>query len=696
MNDSKPIVSVIVPIYNAERYLEECLESIQGQTLRDIEVLCMDDGSTDESLAIERRFEQRDIRFRVIERNHEGAAAARNAGLQAAQGEYVVFFDCDDFFDPETLERAVCNAQRNHSDVVLFGGRFFDTQKQSYTTDEACLTVELLPETESFTWQDVPQNLFQIINPAPWTKLVRKGFLDDTGILFQVIPNTNDLYFSYAILVEANRISAENASFVSYRVAAGTSTQDRKKRDPLCFLEAMQKLWSLICEKGRENLLGESFQKMVLSNTAYNLRTVNDVSAQAAIVNALRSDDFSSLRKQFSAPLANDQMEGYRNYVLGIVENLHGRSAARCFTSFPSLLASRASDTTPLVSVVIPVYNAEAFVGQTIDSVVGQTLQNIEIICIDDGSTDDSLSVLLQYAKRDPRISVYTQGNSGLSHTRNLGIEKAHGTYIYFLDSDDLIKPSALEELAAQAEQEELDLLFFDADSFYESDELETKFSSYKEYYHRKKGYQGVLNGPALASQMYKNGDYLPSACLYLMRLEFLKNEGVRFVEGIVHEDNAFTFACMMKARRAAHNPLRAYLRRVREGSTMTSKKTMHHAYGYYACWKSMSAILFERAGELPYEDEEAMTSLVAAALDSSRKSFAGISGNKYDYNVVPLKDRAAFKVNVAENVIREKKLSSDNKKLKKRIDSLKNSRSFKAARAISAPLRAAKKIIRK
>ena len=126
----------------------------------------------------------------------------------------------------------------------------------------------------------------------------------------------------------------------------------------------------------------------------------------------------------------------------------------------------------PKVSVIVPVYNTEKYLRQCLDSVVNQTLQDIEVICIDDGFTDDSKRILDEYAHRDARILVYSKENGGQSSARNKGMDLAQGDYLYFLDSDDYILDTALECLYECAEAEQLDILFFGGDSFFENREL--------------------------------------------------------------------------------------------------------------------------------------------------------------------------------------------------------------------------------
>ncbi len=118
-------------------------------------------------------------------------------------------------------------------------------------------------------------------------------------------------------------------------------------------------------------------------------------------------------------------------------------------------------DMIPKVSIIIPVYNVEKYLKECLNSVVNQTLKEIEIICVDDGSTDNSLSILEEYAKKDNRINLLKQENSGAGAARNKGLDSARGEYIYFLDSDDFLELNAIEILYNQIAKNQADICFF-------------------------------------------------------------------------------------------------------------------------------------------------------------------------------------------------------------------------------------------
>ena len=124
-----PMVSVVIPVFNAERYLGECVKSLQAQTMRDFEIIAVDNGSTDASVAILHDMAQEDPRISVL--SSEGnAGVARNVGMEKAQGKYLLFLDADDFFAPELLQDTVAAAENKQAQLVLFGGRRFDDARQ--------------------------------------------------------------------------------------------------------------------------------------------------------------------------------------------------------------------------------------------------------------------------------------------------------------------------------------------------------------------------------------------------------------------------------------------------------------------------------------------------------------------------------------------------------------------------------------
>ena len=225
-----------------------------------------------------------------------------------------------------------------------------------------------------------------------------------------------------------------------------------------------------------------------------------------------------------------------------------------------------------LISVIIPVYNVEAYLNECLDSVLSQSYRNFEIILIDDGSTDSSGDICREYEKKYPQISLYVRENSGLSASRNFGMEKAKGEYVYFLDSDDYITYDTFEKLISTAKKHNCDMVFFDAESF-----ADPKGSfNVKQTYRRKYSYPEG-EGYNLLELLQEKGVFHPSVPLIFFRKDFLSENNLRFYPGILHEDMVFTYQAFCVAKSVAQCNRAFYLRRYRKSSIMTSRKNELH-----------------------------------------------------------------------------------------------------------------------
>ncbi|MCI5737767.1 MAG: glycosyltransferase [Methanobrevibacter ruminantium] len=218
------------------------------------------------------------------------------------------------------------------------------------------------------------------------------------------------------------------------------------------------------------------------------------------------------------------------------------------------------------VSVIIPVYNVENYLAECLDSIVNQTLKDIEIICINDGSTDNSLEILETYAKNDNRIKVCTQENSGLSASRNHGIRLSRGEFIYFIDSDDILELNALEALYNMSNALDLDILIFKLINF--DDGTHEKYTS--DYYEMSflKPFAGrIFNYNKVGERILDVAVSIPG--------KFFKKSlifSMKFPEGLIFEDNYFFAEAMLKAKRISFLDKHFYNRRIRNDSITTIK----------------------------------------------------------------------------------------------------------------------------
>lgn len=245
------------------------------------------------------------------------------------------------------------------------------------------------------------------------------------------------------------------------------------------------------------------------------------------------------------------------------------------------------------ISIIIPCYNAEKYVAETLESVWKQDFDNYEVICINDGSTDHTLDILKEAEKNHPSLTVISQENHGIGATRNMGIEHAQGKYLLYLDSDDLLMPNTLTTVFKTMQNNELDLLYFSAETFYDNDDLEEKYAVFNSMYHHTADETHVYSGEEIFIKFRNDGDYVVNPCLQMINRDFLLDSKVLFPLLRAHEDNLYTFQTMLHANRVMCLNQCLYRRRVHSDSIMTSDNKLQRMNAYCYClqetWKTFA-----------------------------------------------------------------------------------------------------------
>lgn len=618
-------VSVVIPIYNAELYLEECLKSLISQSLKEIEIICVDDGSVDQSVRIVEFYAEQDDRIRLICQQNQYAGVARNKGLAAAKGEYVIFLDSDDFFDINLLERTYKQGIREAADIVLFGAKCFDTITGKYSTKDYYFRRNYLPSKNVFSRKDIPDKILNIVTPCPWTKLFKREFVLSNGLEFQNFQNSNDVYFVLSALALADRITYVDADLVYYRIGQSTNLQSNKNKNPTLFLQAYEAVYRTLVERGIFQEVEKSFAEVVMSGCIFNLDTVKSDTAREKIYCAMADETFIEMGvldhpiHYYSSPKRVLQLQSIKN--LFYWKKRHFGCKDYNFLILEKDGRYLESQNEVKVSVIIPVYNVEAYLDSCLCSIREQTLIDIEIICVDDGSTDNSLEILRRNAKLDRRMTVCTQRNSGQSVARNEGVKLANGKYLYFMDSDDILDKEALSLLYQQAELLDLDVLYFDGSCFSDDKECREQVKQNEEYYVRKHCYSGVYRGEALMKALLENEEYRVSPCLQLVKRQHFLSNDLWFYERIIHEDNLFNYKCMLTAKKVGHIQKVLFHRRYRPSSTMTKRVTFSHVYGYFMCYLNMQE--FYKNNQFSEECESAVLEVLYRALYNTRYSYS-------------------------------------------------------------------------
>ena len=639
-------VSVILPVYNTAPYLGQCLDSILAQTLQNFEIICVDDGSTDGSLELLEQYQNKDSRIRVIKQKNLYAGVARNKGLEVAQGEYVIFLDSDDFFEPQMLQAVYEQATQQDADVVLFGGRTYHHVKQEYRDMPSYLRKDLIGERTVFNRNDLPDNLLTITTPAPWTKAFRRSFILAQQLQFQPLQNSNDVYFTMCALALAERITWVNLPFTNYRIGQGGNIQSGKAKNPCCFVQAYAAIHHTLQQHQLFPLLKKSYCKLFFSGILFNLNTMTEIIPRQKILSALAELDFlwKDLLNE-PAEFYADFSENYKKIkdLVLQMDTVRQNGLLKQYSTVYECL-QRCTNQPYAVSVIVPIYNIGEYLKPCLDSIVNQTLKNIQIICVNDGSEDQSLEIALDYARRDSRFTVISQKNSGLSVARNHGLKEACGEYIYFMDGDDILSSEALEELYRKACAEDLSIIYFDADCFSDDPEVEEQFVRNNIHlYHRRNDYSQARPGIDMLAAMESNRELYSSCCLQFIRRSCWQELNLWFIPGILHEDNLFTCISMCCSPKTAWVPNCYFKRRYRKNSIMTQQSSFAHSYGYY---RSYIELVHRFENETNWTDTQAyyVRHFMHRLLQNAIRIYADLSfGAKFLYCYLPLAEAMEF-----------------------------------------------------
>lgn len=263
-------VSVIVPVYNGETYLEECMESILSQSYQNIEVIFVDDGSTDRSAELIQSFRERDHRIVLIRQTNQYAGIARNHGFDAATGEYIIFLDADDYFDSSLVEKMVSAMQRNHADIAICKSRGFDEKMKKEHQLAGALNLELLPEKEVFSKEDIPEHIFQLTAGWAWDKMYRARFIREKNLRFQGTRVANDELFVDLSLGEAEAIVAVRDELVIHRTNVITSIEYTRERFWYCGYEMLAEEKKELENRGLFPMLKRSFVNRAANYITWN------------------------------------------------------------------------------------------------------------------------------------------------------------------------------------------------------------------------------------------------------------------------------------------------------------------------------------------------------------------------------------------------------------------------------------------
>lgn len=652
---SKPLVSVIV-FHGCGTDYDACLKSLEQQTLDGTEI----------------------IRLEVDYWQAEGTEI-KEAVLHA-NGSYVLFVDQPVEYLADMLERGFKRAFATGADLTVANGRFqFGNSDRLEPNQNYIRTLPEVKGENLFYGCDAPDAVLCFTVPYLCNRLYKKSYLME---LPAACFGKNRMTFCYGSLYYASCIAYMNEILLHSKEQV-TNMVDLVQR-MIGGLEDCSRDFLQFEEFGRYK---RSFCISVLDTAALLLEGVCKDCDRIEVIKVLDSS-------QFLQEILTYEPEYYCHAKIwalrfkGMQRVLQIRNHLEQVKSPTFEMVARADEheKTAKVSVIIPVYNAEEYLAACLDSICSQTLREIEIICIDDGSNDGSLRMLEEYASQDKRFVIIHQPNYKLSVARNVGVRLSVGEYLFFIDSDDKLDVNALSVLYQKASHDQMDVLYFNSKVFRDSSDAELirLCASYESFYNRNGCYHEVCSGPELFEKMYQNGDYLSSPCLQFVSRKHFVTKDLWFEPGIYHEDEIYGLKSILRADRAGYLDEKLYERRIRKNSIVSARKELDHAYGRFVCYKRILEILAQsRLNDLARQYGERLTGRM---LTSARLNWEQLDeAERFAFYGLPDQDRNEFRVLIHAWSVERSKLTANQKwfqnekkdriKLKTELDQLKKTR---------------------
>lgn len=520
-------VSIIVPIYNSQKYLYQCLDSITKQTLIDIEIICVNDGSCDESIDILKRFQQEDDRITIIDKENTGYGDSMNIGISHACGEYIGIVESDDYILPSMYKRLYEYAKKYDLDFIKSDFYRFMGEDKNIQVEYNRIALD-------------EENYYKVINPKEdkntfrfimntWSGIYKRSFLEKYDIKHNTTPGASyqDNGFWFKTNIHASRtMYIDEASYMNRRDNPDSSVHNQEK------VYAANREYELIYNYLEDNGIKEDYLDVYnlkrLHNYMFTLERIHP-SYRHEYILAI-SEEFRKSRKMGELDSSFYSMKN-SNEINWIIRDADEYYYEVWMNKYK-------------VSVILPVYNAELYLRKCLDSLINQSLHDIEIICVDDGSSDNSLEILKKYQGRDKRIKVLHQENMGAGVARNNAMKIASGEYLSFLDSDDFFEKDMLKEAYLKSKETDADICIYEA-YFYDNvthKRSHCNFNILKDDLPNRT----VFNRQDFKSNIFKSIMGWPWDKLF--KRSFIENNHLRFQALRTTNDMYFVYSAIIKA----------------------------------------------------------------------------------------------------------------------------------------------------
>ena len=512
-------LSVIVPCYNVEKYLKRCLDSIINQTYKNLEIICVNDGSTDNTLSILEEYAQRDNRVKVVNKKNGGLSSARNAGLDVASCEYITFVDSDDWLELETYEIAM-KEMKDDIDFVKWGVKLVNEDDIFYVHFSR-LWFDSFKLVGKF---DVNKDVLKQITIEAWDKIFRKSIIDAHNIRFPegLLHEDHVFFWHYALFMKkAYFIPDKLYNYYQRKGSIVNNVRSGNWSKNFDKLKICDRVFDIFVKEG----VFEEYRTIFIENLFMSL-----------FLQSLREVKSIKSLCKFAKKLIYKWQLQYDNYffIYLLLNDKYDEIKA-------NFCMNIADDNRQYVSVIVPVYNREKFLRRCLDSIVNQTYKYLEIICVDDASTDGSFDILQEYASRDSRVRIFkNKKNMGIGYTRQVGFDKSTCDYIMWCDSDDWYEPTMCEKMLKTLLKYKVDMVECNVNIVDDMDLVMRKtFEEGKQYSVCKKGKQEV------EFFVYNN----MKKCLWnkIFRRNVIEKWSIQLPQFSIFEDVIFVYLYLMR-----------------------------------------------------------------------------------------------------------------------------------------------------
>ena len=528
--DNKIKVSVVVPVYNQEAYLRDCLDSLHNQTLQEIEFILINDGSTDRSLEIMKEYVLSDSRFKLIDKSNGGIAQTINLGIKEAVGEYIAELDSDDYVGHEMYEKMYEVARQNNLDIVRSNLFNFTGSGEAMVADE-----EKIAQAEYYNRVIDPleeQHVFSFKHYA-WTSLYRRELLLNNDLFWnEGVSSYNDNGFFWQTLSTAKRVMYIDVPYVYHRRDNEQSTvKNPEKMFGNFFLEHAF-IKEKLLEKGVfEELKGYFFERKI--NNYYFALTV--------IPYEKKLDFFKLMAEDFKKDIEEDGLNQ------SIFINPKNKDKINEIYFNPEQYYYQVYlPEYYKVTAIMPVHNGGEMIRNSLNDLIHQSLKEIEIILVENGSTDHTLEILQEYAAKDSRVRVLSIGSSNAGAARNIGFKHAHGDYVIFLDADDRFRSDMLSLAYRKGVANKAEIVWFKSErqDYLSGQRYPLKFAYREEQIPQMQSFSfdEIKGNPFKAFNGW--------AWDKLFKRSYLYNNQLQFQEQAIANDGFFTYMAMSGAKR--------------------------------------------------------------------------------------------------------------------------------------------------